>query len=218
MIRGISRFGLLLLPFLAVYGLLTALLGCTTAPEPESSSVEVEYLLRMEPVAGGYRLGSEFDLEAPGNERFEYRGTQGGHVVYHRKVLPGDDRWSFTDLLLHIGPKESVNKIVLLRQFSSLENARLFYDRQYRSQREHYYLAEDSGNSGNIRYARVEAYPDRESWRAAYNRYNEAPREEPFLYYYHPLIARRTASFVYVQGVPTVALIYEGHEYEGGLR
>lgn len=207
-----------------------SLFGCTTTAKEwddrphggpialESTDferLEVDHLLDMEPGAGGYQLGSEFRQKEPGNEGFEYRGRQAGHVIYHRKLRGESGERGFTDILLHIDAEKVVNKIVLLRQFSALEPAEAFFDRQYRRQREGYYLVGDSGNSGTIRFATVEAYPDRESRQAAYDRYRASHREKPFLYYYHPLIARRTASFVYVRGVPTVALIYESHNYEG---
>lgn len=228
MFGGISRAVLLLT---ALFGTALWIAACATPPpsapadlssRPEATGdIEISegaYLLEMEPLAGGYRLGSTFELDDPENERFEYRGAQAGHVVYHRKLLSHGESSEFTDILLHVGPGAEVNKIVLLKQFSSLENARAFYDRQYRRQREEYYLTEDSGNSGNIRFAQVEAYPDRASWRAAYDRYSASDQEGPFLYYYHPLIARRTANFVYLRGIPTVALIYESHRYGGGVR
>lgn len=177
---------------------------------------DADYLLEMEPSAGGYRLGSELGPEELEKDSFEYRGRQAGHVVYHRKVLTDGDRWQYTDILLHLGPGGSINKIVLLRQFASLREATDFYDREYRRQRDRYYLTEDSGNSGSIRFAKVAAYPNRAAWEAAHRRYLEEERREPFRYYYHPLIAGRTASFVNVRGVPTVALIYEGHDYPGG--
>jgi hypothetical protein len=197
--------------------LLTLLLaGCATADRGAPSPQESEYLLRMEPSAGGYRLGSEFRLDAPKNESFEYRGRQAGHLVYHSKLVTGGERWKYTDILLHVGPAGRVNKIVLLRQFASLQGATEFYETEYRRQRERYYLTEDSGNSGTLRYAKVEAYPDRATWEGAYRRHLDRGESGPFHYYYHPLIATRTASFVYLRGVPTVAMIYEGHGYPGG--
>lgn len=191
------------------------LLACTLAG---CATSQTDALLEMESSAEGYRLGSEFRPEAPENGSFEYRGRQAGHVVYHRKAATDGDRWKYTDILLHVGPEGMINKIVLLRQFSSLQEASDFYDREYRRQRDRYHLTEDSGNRGNIRFAKVEAYPDRATWEAAHRRYREEEEDEPFRYYYHPLIAGRTASFVYVRGVPTVALIYEGHGYPGGAR
>lgn len=187
-------------------------MGTATGVAPAApAGVPEGELLAMVPGAQGYELGSP--LAAAEEERFAYRGRQAGHTVLHREIPSEGEQWRYTDLLLHIGPAGRINRIVLLRQFTSREEARRFYTREYEAQRERYRLAADSGTVGSILFSRIEAYPDRASWESARGEYVARGGAAPFAPYYHPLIARRSAIFVYVQGVPTVARIYESHHY-----
>ncbi|MFW6214371.1 MAG: hypothetical protein ACOC45_00360 [Alkalispirochaetaceae bacterium] len=194
------------------YALIAALLlllaACTSTPPTEPGEPE---LLDMVPGAEGFELGTRFSPE--GEAAFSYRGRQAGHVVYHRDVPVDGQRWRYTDLMLHVGPGGRINRIVLLKQFVSREEAELFYQREYEAQRGRYRLSADSGEEGSIRFSRVEAYPDRHSWAEARGEHREAGGDSPVAPYYHPIIARRSAIFVYVRGVPTVARIYESHRY-----
>lgn len=194
------------LRLIPVLGIIFLVSGCVTPGETAGDG-----RLEMESEVRGYVLGERFSPGVPEERGFAYRGTQGGHRVYHIEVEAG--RWGFSDMLLHIDAQELVNKIVLLRQFETAEAADRFYDRRYTAQKETYRLAADSGNRGGLRYARVEAYPTEEQWERAYERHRRGNGEASFNYYYHPRIARRTASFAVVRGIPTVTLIYEGHRF-----